>query len=76
MFVGDKLPIQIFWKNKLKGLGCKRGFEAMKGRVSAHMKVEHGYYQAVNNVDCFIGIWAVVGFLCSVGETDGLLLSF
>ena len=69
-----KLAIWRTRKNRNLGEGTTDPVDVLKGMVGCRVKVEFAYYKLVNDVDSFLGIWALGGLLCEVDEEERLVL--
>ena len=65
VFAMAKPAIWISRKNKAKGSGCTEGEQVMKGLLAARIRVEHTYYQTVDDLESFSVLWAEGGPICT-----------
>ena len=71
-----KLAIWLTRKNGAQSVGSVEPVLVLKGLLKARLRVEHSYYQMMDDMQGFRHIWAVEGVLCSVGSDGELNVSF
>ena len=71
-----KLAIWLTRRNRAQGAGSVEPVPVLEGLVKARLRVEHSYYQMMDNLLDFSNLWAVGEVLCSVGEDGELVLIF
>ncbi len=63
-------------KNKLTGIGSVDVEVVFRSMVNARIKIEHTYFNLINDIQMFSEIWSVGGVLCEVLENGMLGLKF
>ena len=71
-----KLDIWLMRRNLAQNTVSMELVPVLRGLLKARLRVEHGFFQTIDNMKHFMHIWATGVILCSVGEGGELIFIF
>ncbi|XP_069011373.1 carboxypeptidase O-like [Embiotoca jacksoni] len=72
----SSLAIWLTRKNRARGAGSEDPVKVLEGLLQARLRVEHAYYQTVDNIQAFRDRWTIGSIFCSVGAGGELVVNF